>query len=105
MNGIYPSVTPSEIVPTYPQSYTRNKNDTKSSRGVHEVVTTFGNPSFGIPFTTLEKIGSLTFFESVYAHVRAKFYEPWSLMDQKNNYCNFRNTRLSLDSTGQTVQE
>ena len=72
MNGIYPSVTPSEIVPTYPQSYTKNKkNDTKSSRAT-EVVTTLGNPSFGIPFTTLEEIGSLTFFESVYAHVRAK---------------------------------
>jgi len=66
MNGIYPSVTPSEIVPTYPQSNTKNKDDTKSSRS--EVVTTLGTPTNGIPFTTIEKIGSLTFFESVYNH-------------------------------------
>ena len=69
MNGIYPSVTPSEIVPTYPQSNTKNK-DTKSSRTTHEVVTTLGTPKYGIQFTTIEKIGSLTFFESVYNHVR-----------------------------------
>ena len=65
MNGIYPSVTPSEIVPTYP-----DKDDTKSSRTTHEVVTSLGTPTYGIPFTTIEKIGSLTFFESVYNHVR-----------------------------------
>ena len=92
MNGIYPSVTPSEIVLHYPQSYGKNmKNDVrqnktrnvlfanrtsgilsdrKSSRANHEVVTTLGVQEYGIPFATFENIGSLTFSESIYLDVR-----------------------------------